>query len=492
MSLIKVNNLTFAYDTSFELIFNDLSLNIDTNWKLGVIGRNGKGKTTLLNLLMGKYDFRGTITADVNFEYFPYKIDNQELNSYEIAKKYINEFEDWKLEKEITLLDMDSKTLYQKFHTLSKGEQTKVLLAMMFLKENNYLLIDEPTNHLDAYARKSLANYLKKKKGFMLVSHDRNLLDEVVDHILAINRNDIVIEKGNFSTWYENKTRQDNFELSENIKLKKEINRLEASARQASNWSDKVEVSKHHMTWDGPIDKGFIGHKAAKMMKRSAAASGRKEKAISEKSKLLKNIEVTEDLKLTLLSNRKGKMIDVKNLSIKYDDKIVLKNVNFDVEDGNRLHLKGKNGSGKSSIIKLFLGEKIAYTGDIYMMNDLKISYVSQDTSYLRGTLKKFIEDNYIDEVLFKAILRKLDFERDQFDKELDSYSEGQKKKVLIAKSLCDRANIYIWDEPLNYIDIFSRIQIENLLLKYNPTMIFVEHDESFADKIATKRVVLE
>lgn len=119
------------------------------------------------------------------------------------------------------------------------------------------------------------------------------------------------------------------------------------------------------------------------------------------------------------------------------------------------------------------------------------MSYISQDTTHLNGSLKKYIENNDIGEVLFKAILRKLDFERDQFDKDLTSYSEGQKKKVLIAKSLCDNANIYIWDEPLNYIDIFSRIQIENLLLKYKPTMIFVEHDESFANKIATKRVLL-
>lgn len=491
MSTISVNNLTFAYDYSSDIIFNDLSLNIDTNWKLGFVGRNGKGKTTFLNLLVGKYEYKGKITADVHFEYFPYEIENPELNSYEISKKFIDEYEEWKLEREVSLLDMDSKVLNQKFCTLSKGEQTKVLLAMMFLKENNYLLIDEPTNHLDTFARKSLANYLKRKKSFILVSHDRTLLDEVVDHILAINRNEIVTEKGNFSTWYENKLRQDNFELNENSKLKKEINRLEASARQASAWSDKVETSKHHMTWDGPIDKGFIGHKAAKMMKRSTLASNRKEKAIANKSKLLKNIEVVEDLKLTLLPNRKGRMIDIKDLSIKYGENVIFDNVSFSVEDGDSVQLKGKNGCGKSSIIRLILGENISYTGDVYMMNNLKLSYISQDTTHLNGSLKKYIENNDIDEVLFKAILRKLDFERDQFDKDLASYSEGQKKKVLIAKSLCDNANIYIWDEPLNYIDIFSRIQIENLLLKYKPTMIFVEHDESFAGKVGTKTVLL-
>ena len=135
MSSILINNLTFAYEYSEDLIFNDLNLNIDTNWKLGVIGRNGKGKTTLLNSLLGKYEYKGTITSSVNFEYFPYEVENPELTPYEISKKYIDGIEDWKLEKEISLLDMDSNILNQKFSTLSKGEQTKVLLAIMFLKK---------------------------------------------------------------------------------------------------------------------------------------------------------------------------------------------------------------------------------------------------------------------------------------------------------------------------------------------------------------------
>ena len=117
----------------------------------------------------------------------------------------------------------------------------------------------------------------------------------------------------------------------------------------------------------------------------------------------------------------------------------------------------------------------------------LIVSYVPQDTSFLNGNLSEFAEDNKIDESLFKAILRKMDFERTQFDKDMSQFSEGQKKKVLIAKSLCEQAHLYIWDEPLNFIDIYSRIQIEKLIQKFSPTMIFVEHDRIFQQKIATK-----
>ena len=121
----------------------------------------------------------------------------------------------------------------------------------------------------------------------------------------------------------------------------------------------------------------------------------------------------------------------------------------------------------------------------------LKISYRSQDTSYLKGNLSEFAHNNGIDETLFKTILHKLDFSKEQFDKNMEDFSAGQKKKALSAKSLCEQAHLYIWDEPLNYIDVFSRIQIEKVILKYSPTLIFVEHDEAFQNTISTKKINL-
>ena len=491
MSMIKVNNLTFRYDTSPEYIFEDVSFLIDSNWKLGFVGRNGKGKTTFLNLLLGKYEYDGSITSDIDFDYFPFEVKDKELTSYEIASSYCDDYEQWKFEKEASLLDINSVILNKPFKILSKGEQTKILLAILFIKENNFLLIDEPTNHLDINGRKIVAKYLNKKNGFILVSHDRSFLDDCIDHVLSINRTNINIEKGNFSSWYENKQRQDNYELSENSRLKKDIKRLEQSSRKTAEWSNKTENSKYHMTWDGPIDIGYIVQKAAKMMKRSKVVQSRMEKEIVEKSKLLKNIETVEDLKLTTLPNKKGHLIEMSNLSINYGERVVLSNLSFYIEDGDRLQIKGKNGSGKSSIIKLILGEDISYTGTFYKQSNLKISYVSQDTLNLSGYLSSYIRDKKLDETLFKAILRKMDFERDQFDKKIEEYSDGQKKKVLLSTSICEQANIYIWDEPLNYIDIFSRMQIERLIEEYNLTMIFVEHDESFSNKIATKEICL-
>ena len=173
MSLISVNNLTFGYDGSFNNIFENVSFNIDTDWKLGLIGRNGKGKTTFLKLLQGKYEYRGTISKSVDVDYFPFEVTNKNRMSIEIVNEIAPNVEDWEIIKELNLLNSDIEILYRNFNLLSGGEQIKILLISLFLKGNNFLLIDEPTNHLDIETRNNLVDYLEKKKGFILVSHDR-------------------------------------------------------------------------------------------------------------------------------------------------------------------------------------------------------------------------------------------------------------------------------------------------------------------------------
>jgi lincosamide and streptogramin A transport system ATP-binding/permease protein len=254
-----------------------------------------------------------------------------------------------------------------------------------------------------------------------------------------------------------------------------------------------VEKSKYASHNSTPIiDRGYIGHKAAKMMKRSKAIERRQQTAIEEKSKLLKNIESAESLKISQLPYHKRQLVELDDVSIHYGGKTAVSGVRFAVEQGDRIALAGPNGSGKSSILKLICGEAIPYTGTFRKGSQLKISYVPQDTSNLQGSLSDFASASGIDESLFKAILRKLDFSRVQFEKDMSSFSAGQKKKVLIAKSLCERAHLHVWDEPLNYIDVISRMQIEELLLEHAPTLLFVEHDREFCRNIATKIVELE
>lgn len=484
MSMIKVEDLTFSYPSSYDLIFDRVSFQIDTDWKLGFVGRNGRGKTTFLNLLLGKYEYRGKITSNVRFDYFPYPITDKERQTADILQEICPDAKEWEIRRELSYLDVEMEVLWRAFETLSNGEQTKVLLAALFLNEGNFLLIDEPTNHLDTAARKKVSEYLNRKKGFILVSHDRRFLDGCVDHILSINRTDIEVQSGNFSSWMENFERRQESELLQNERLKKDIGRLQKSAERSAGWSDRVEASKI-----GAADKGYVGHKSAKMMKRSKTIEKRKQQAIEQKAVLLKNVEFVNALKMNPESYHSDMLVSFSEAAVIYEDRVVSRPVSFRVRTGDRVFIEGKNGSGKSSLLKLLVGEPPEHTGIVTVGSGLRISYVPQDTSYLTGTLEEFAEKNNLDESLFKTVLRKMDFERVQFEKDMKEFSGGQKKKVLIAKSLCERAHLYVWDEPLNFIDVYSRMQIEQLIEKFSPTMLLVEHDMAFRDAVATKAI---
>ncbi len=488
MSRISVNDLTFYYDGSYDTIFDHVSFEIDTDWKLGFIGRNGRGKTTFLNLLLGKYEYRGSIQASVTFDYFPFQIEEEKRqeNTIDIIEMLDPEYELWKICRELSLLRMDAEILYRPFSTLSNGEQTKVMLAMLFSKEHNFLLIDEPTNHLDMEARNSVKEYLKQKKGFILVSHDRVFLNECIDHVLVINKTNIEVMNGSFDNWWFNKTRKDQTEQAENEKLKKDIKRLSEAAKRNESWSEKLEKSK---IGEHAADRGFVGAQAARMMKRSKVIERRVTKAMEEKSGLLKNVETMDDLKIIPLTHYKEIIVKAENLSLYYGERQVIKDLNFEVHNGECVVLEGKNGCGKSSVLKKILGEEIHTEGSLMLASGLIISYVPQDTSFLKGSLNDFIERNHLNQSLMKALLRKLDFEREQFEKRMEEFSEGQKKKVLIAKSLCEQAHLYIWDEPMNFIDIFSRMQIEQLIQEFHPTLLLVDHDETFVQTVAHRRV---
>ena len=492
MSAIYVDNLTFGYPSSSDNIFKNVTFQIDIDLKLGFIGRNGRGKTTFFNLLLGQYKYQGTITSSVQFDYFPYPFNDPTRFTQDILDEICPTAQQWELLRELNLLDVTDDVLWRPFETLSKGEQTKVLLAALFLNPGHFLLIDEPTNHLDAPARAKVAAYLKKKKGFILVSHDRTFLDGCIDHVLSINKTTIDVQSGNFSSWFENFQRQQQFEESQNEHLKKDIARLKQAARRSSNWSDAVEKTKFGTRNSGlKVDRGYIGHKSAKMMKRSKSIVARQQKAIEQKSTLLKNVETAEPLKIHPCEYHSDLLVSLQDAAVIYDQKQVGHPVSFAIHQGDRILLSGKNGSGKTSLLKLILNPSMKHTGTITIGSGLIISYVSQDTSHLHGNLSTFAMEHQIDESLLKTILRKMDFERVQFDQNIENYSQGQKKKVLIAKSLCEHAHLYIWDEPLNYIDIYSRLQIEQLLQQVEPTMLFVEHDASFQEAIAKEIIEL-
>ncbi len=494
MTTIQVKNMTFTYNGSYNPVFEDVSFNLDTSWKLGFTGRNGRGKTTFLKLLMGQADQLGRLTGRIDHntacDFFPYAIAPEQMTllTYQVVEAINPNYEHWQLVREMNLLALDESLLYRTFGSLSQGERTKMQLAVLFLKASHFLLIDEPTNHLDIHGRALVASYLNSKRGFILVSHDRVFLDACVDHVLSIHKTKIEIFQGNFSTYFANKARRDAFEQAENAKLSASIRLMGEAVKRTAGWSHAVEATK---CGNGHVDRGYIGAKSEKMMKRALAIEARRQRAIAQKQTLLHDIEHEHPLELKALvpsaAYRGGyesakPLLGTTGLSVTYGDHIVLKDVSFSVFYGERIAIEGSNGSGKSTLLKAL---------EASIPSNLSVSYVSQDTSHLTESLRAFVSSRQLDEGLFKSMLHKLDFKVEQFDIPMAQFSEGQKKKVLLAASICERAHLYIWDEPLNYIDVISRIQIEAMILEYAPTLVFVEHDMAFVDRVATRKFSL-
>lgn len=493
MSQLMIQNLSFTYDGDHTPVFEDLNLQLDTGWKLGMVGRNGRGKTTLLRLLEGSLEGRGYISLPMEARRYPRPVEDPTRSVRAVLEDAAPQSQEWELIRELFRLGLGEEVLDRPFSTLSGGEQTRALMAAMFLEEGVWPMLDEPTNHLDGPGRKLAADYLRsQRRGFLLVSHDRAFLDSCVDHILALNRTETELMRGNFSTWFQEKEARDRGEAARNEKLKGEIKRLEQAARRTSSWSDKVEQTKYGSKNSGlRPDRGFIGHKSAKMMKRAKGIEARQESAIREKSGLLKNVERTDSLKLTPLLHHSPRLAEGKDLSISYGGRTICRDISFTVEQGDRVCLEGINGSGKSSLLRLILGEEIPHGGTLRLASGLRLSYVSQKADHLAGNPLDWADEQEVDLTQFLTVLRKLDFSRALFERNMEEYSAGQKKKILLAASLCRSAHLYVWDEPLNYIDLFSRMQIEELILSYRPTLLFVEHDRIFREKIATKTVEL-
>lgn len=284
---------------------------------------------------------------------------------------------------------------------------------------------------------------------------------------------------------------RDQLELQQHTKLKKEIRQMQASARRLSDWSGAAEKEKHVRTSGPRPDRGFLGHKAAKIMKRSKIIAARREEAIEEKSALLQDLDTAPPLTIPSQTYDRTTLFRMEDVAVSYGGRQVCEPVSFTVQRGDRVALCGSNGCGKSSLLKLMIGQPLDHSGTLTFGSGVRVSYVPQDTRMLSGSLRAYAQKEEIDETQFFTILRKMDFPRTQFEKDMRSYSEGQKKKVLLASSLFQRAHLFLWDEPLNYIDIFSRMQLEELILRDRPAMVFVEHDNAFCRAVATKEVLL-
>lgn len=461
MGNITIKQLNFAYPGQAPL-FTDCQLAIDGSWKLGLLGRNGRGKTTLMKILMGQLDYQGWVASNLPFAYFPQAVTDPTAFAWDNLSAGTPQLEEWQVERELNLMGVDPVLLWQPFATLSGGEQTKVLLAALFAQPGVFPLLDEPTNHLDTRGRQEVAAYLRAKhQGFIITSHDQAFLDRVIDHTLVIERHQLVLERGNYSTYFAQKKRRNQTAIATN-------DRLHAAKQQRLQWAQRAEGEKHH---NAHADKGFIEAKAAKMMKKSQTMAHRLDQVAVAKTGLLQEVETVAPLIINQQPSYHQTLLTLEQVGITLPGRQLFTDLSLTVKQGECVLLTGDNGSGKSTLIKAILGQPVGQvSGTITLAHGTMVSLVRQHYTDQRGSLTAYAHCNHLP---------------------VDQLSMGQQEKVKLARSLLTPAQLYIWDEPLNYLDTYNQGQLIQLIQTAHPAMLIIEHDQHFIAEVATKCVTI-
>lgn len=512
---IIVQNMSFCYADYYWNVFDNVNLNIDSSWKLGLIGRNGRGKTTFLRLLSGDLaPTKGQIVKDVTASLFTldsqweddiivlnvikeimgglYTIEKQLdflQNQTNNSHKYLMLLEQYEnkqgyqaesiINKEIYKMGLQADILTRKFNSLSGGEQSKILIIGEMLRTDNFVLFDEPTNHLDSKGRESVARYLSQKTGFIVVTHDRNFLDVTVDHILSINKSDITLEKGNYSSWISNIEKKNEFETTMKKKLEEQISKDEVTVAKKKDWADSLQGKKYSFrTNSRSPDK-----REAKLRKNAKKMESNILKSINQKKMLLRNLEVIPELNFDQQQLEHPVLLSVENLFFSYGGPDILKGISFELTQGDRLWIRGNNGTGKTTLMNLLTGKINGYRGTIWRAAEVQIS-MSKQMNRMQSEPEILNEEQK--DRLFQ-LLADFDISEEHLQRPLMTWSSGELHKYNIALALALPNHILLLDEPLNYMDVYFVEQFEKAILKIEPTMIFVEHDEQFGNRIHTK-----
>ena len=519
MILLKIENLCMSFGT--QVIFDDVSFQINNNDKVGIIGVNGAGKSTLFNILLGNLTpDSGNITLDtkINLGYLPqvimedassedetvfdyllegrpikklkeeltnlYDIIANTQNEYELKKYYkkinrINElleyYDEYNAEsillKIISGMQIDDNLLDLKLKNISGGQKSKVAFAKLLYSNPEIMLLDEPTNHLDLDAKDYIINYLKNYHGIILViSHDVEFLNAVTKKTLYVDKmkHNIEIYNGNYEKYMKIKSERDLAKQRLYEKQQREEEKLKGIIAKYIRGNEK---------------KANIAKDRIKKL----------EKLETQKIELEKKNKYT---KFNMKINRPSYSIPIKcnNLTFGYDEENLLyENLNFDLTRGEKLLVVGENGIGKTTLLRLIMGYLTPIEGSIEITDKTDIAYYAQEHEILDNS--KTILENFanfgLTDYEIRRMLGSFLFSGDDIFKKVEVLSPGERSRVALAKISLTGANTLLLDEPTNHLDPMTQLIISETFKNYEGTMLVVSHNLDFVDNLNINRMLL-
>ncbi|SDQ35725.1 ABC-F type ribosomal protection protein [Carnobacterium viridans] len=519
MSLFNMKNVTQSYGAN--TIFSDLSLDITTSKKIGLIGQNGEGKTTLLKLIAGiEQPSNGMISWQKNLtvgmlaqlpkqddHLLVYKIlaksfadifllenkmeqlslkmadpnapleklldqygqlqqDFEELGGYEV---------DASIRRVTSGLHIDA-LLEEEWKTLSGGERTKVGLAKILLEHPDLLLLDEPTNHLDILAIEWLTQFVKNYDGaIIIVSHDRYFLDDVVQEIVEIEQGELHYYFGNYSDYVKEREKRLLNEFQEYQDQQKKIKKMKESIKRLKEWANRSNPPSDAM------------HRRAKNMEKALARIELVKKPLLEQHKM--------EVQLTTKKRSSKNLFQLNGVSKHYGEKKLFENLELHVHYQDRIAIVGANGTGKSTLLNLLLGKIQPDTGSVEVGSSLSIGYLSQHAFEMSSqftVIEEFRDKISVSEGEARHILAKFLFYGQDVFKKMNQLSGGERMRLRWAQLVHLNHNVLILDEPTNHLDIDSKEMIEEALSQFKGTIIAVSHDRYFLDKFFDTTYLLQ
>jgi ATPase subunit of ABC transporter with duplicated ATPase domains len=513
--MIEIGISSLAKFYGVDKIFENVTFDVKTKDKIGLVGRNGTGKTTLMKILAGYENFQSgqinkrkglvigyleqipnyediNTVADVlnmafkniqdikeEMEKLEKTFDNLKEGELEYAvKKYSNLHDSYqiaggydtneKLNKILQGLNISDEMQKREFNTLSGGEKTRVILGKILLENPDLLLLDEPSNHLDIKSVEWLEEYLSSYEGtIVIVSHDRYFLDRVANKIIEIESDGVQIYNGGYSKYVAEKE----------LRFLQAVKEYESQQKKIKKMEDQIQ---RYRIWGEMRDSDKMYKRAKELEKRLEKIDKINRPVVDKK---------TAHFEINGIERTGKEVIKVENASKSYDNKKLFTDVNFTLYYSDSMCILGENGTGKSTILKIIIDEIKSDGGKVKIGSKVKIGYLPQEVSFDREDVAIVDYFSYYYNISLGEARKELAnilFMGDDVYKHISTLSGGEKSRLKLGMLIYEKVNTLILDEPTNHLDIDSREVLEENLINYEGTILFVSHDRYFVDKIAT------